>query len=32
VFHRLGRGGGESQGYLDDLWLAEALAAVLARP
>jgi hypothetical protein len=33
VFHRLegGRSAG-TQGYLDDLWLAEALAALLAPP
>ena len=30
VFHRLPRGGPETQGYLDDLWLAEAVAALFA--
>lgn len=32
VFHRLSGGRSSEQGYLDDLWLAEALAGLFARP
>ena len=32
VFHRIGSRGGETQGYLDDLWLAESLADLLGQP
>ena len=32
VFRRLSRGGAETQGYLDDLWLAESIAGLLGAP